>query len=206
MSEHYSPRLRLALAASLSVTALLALSGCDTMARMGVGPGTSDPGARTASVRLNDLNLGQAIRRDIYRDEPMARDARINVIAFYQSILLVGEVQNQAMKDRITAIARRYEEVKVVHNELTIGPTRSVPERVADDLLERSAGLSLFSADNLRSSQARVAAINGTVYLMGKLTQRETERAIVRLQAIDGVRRIIKIIDILPEPAATPAT
>lgn len=200
MSKPSSPRLRLALAAGLSVS-LLSLSGCNTLAQWGVGPSVSDPGTRTTALRLTDMNLGQAIRRDIYRDIPAARDARIEVVAFYQSVLLLGEAQTQEMKDKVAAIARAYPDVRVVHNELSIGPTRSTSGRIADDILERKAGFSLFSADNLRSSQARVVAINGTLYLMGKLTQRETDRAIVRLQGLDDVKRIIKIVDILPEPA-----
>ncbi len=200
MSKPITPRLRLALVAGLSAS-LLTLTGCNTLAEWGVGPSISDPGTRTTALRLTDMNLAQAIRRDIYRDIPAARDSRIEVIAFYQSVLLLGEAQTQEMKDRIAAIARAYPDVRVVHNELTIGPTRSTSGRIGDDILERKAGFSLFSADGLRSSQARVAAVNGTLYLMGKLTQRETDRAIVRLQGLDDVKRIIKIVDILPEPA-----
>ncbi len=203
MSKSSSPRLRLALAAGLSA-ALLTLSGCNTLAQLGVGPSVSEPGTRTTASRLTDMNLAQAIRRDIYRDVSAARDARIEVVAFYQSVLLLGEAQTPEMKEKIAAIARAYPDVRVVHNELTVGPTRSTSGRIADDILERKAGFSLFAADNLRSSQALVVANAGTIYLMGKLTQRETDRAIVRLQALDDVKRIIKIVDILPEPA--PAT
>ncbi|MEL0028787.1 MAG: BON domain-containing protein [Perlucidibaca sp.] len=192
---------RLALVTTLSIT-LLPLSGCNTLAEWGVGPSISEPGTRTTALRLTDMNLAQAIRRDIYRDIPAARDSRILVYAFYQSVLLLGEAQDQAMKDKIAEIARAYPDVRVVHNELSIGPTRSVSGRLSDEVLENKASFSLFSADELRSSQALVAAVDGTLYLMGKLTQRETDRAIVRLQALDGVRRIVKIVDILPEPAA----
>ena len=204
MSKQLTIR-HLALATALSAS-LLSLTGCNTMAQMGVGPSISEPGTRTTAMRLTDMNLAQAIRRDIYRDIPAARDARIEVYAFYQAVLLLGEAQDDAMKERVAAIARAYPDVRVVHNELTVGPTRALSGRLADDLLERKAGLSLFSADSLRSSQALVAAVDGTVYLMGKLTQRETDRAIVRLQALDGVRRIIKIVDILPEPSEPAAT
>jgi osmotically-inducible protein OsmY len=134
---------------------------------------------------------------------PAAKDARIEVISFYQSILIVGEVPNADLKAQIGSVAKRYTDVKVVHNELSIGVNRTLSERLNDDLLERKANFSLLSADGLRSSQATVTAVNGTLYLMGKLTQRETDRAIVRLQALDGVTRIVKIMDILPESAAS---
>ena len=179
------------------------LSGCTTLAKVGVGPSVAEPGTRTTASRLNDISLAQSVRVDIYKMVPAANDARIEVVSFYQSILLVGEVPNEALKAQIGAIAKRYSDVKIVHNELTIGINRSIGERLGDDLLERKANFSLLSADGLRSSQATVTAVNGTLYLMGKLTQRETDRAIVRLQALDGVTRIVKIVDVLPDTPAT---
>jgi len=177
------------------------LAGCTTLAKVGVGPSVAEPGTRTTSSRINDFTLAQSVRVDIYKMVPAAKDARIEVVSFYQSVLLVGEVPNADIKAQIGAVAKRYTDVKVVHNELSIGLNRSISDRLGDDLLERKANFSLLSADGLRSSQATVTAINGTLYLMGKLTQRETDRAIVRLQALDGVTRIVKIVDILPDTA-----
>jgi len=178
------------------------LAGCTTLAKVGVGPSVAEPGTRTTSSRINDFTLAQSVRVDIYKMVPAAKDARIEVVSFYQSVLLVGEVPNADIKAQIGAVAKRYTDVKVVHNELSIGLNRSISDRLGDDLLERKANFSLLSADGLRSSQATVTAINGTLYLMGKLTQRETDRAILRLQALDGVTRIVKIVDILPDTAS----
>ncbi len=190
---------------SLAILLAIAVTtaGCTSMAKVGIGPSPAEPGARTISDRLTDSQLAQAIRRDVYRDIPAARDARVVVVSFYQAILIVGEAQSEDMKQAITQIARNYKDVVIVHNEMTVGPNRTLGQRLSDDLLERKAGINLFAADNLRSEQARVVAVDGTIYLMGKLTQRETDRAIQRIQALDGVTRIIKIVDILPESSAT---
>lgn len=203
MPERITPRQKTLLAASLLT---VGLAGCTPLAKMGVGPDIAQPGTRTTAGRLNDFNLAQSVRVDIYRDEPEASNANIEVNAFYQVILLTGEVPTIDAKERIGEIARRYNDVKVVHNELTIGPSRSLAARLEDDLLERKAGFSLFTADGLRSSQAKVVAVNGTLYLMGKLSQREADRAIQRLQALDGLRRIIKIVDLVPEPPVASET
>jgi osmotically-inducible protein OsmY len=190
---------------SLAILLAIAVTtaGCTSMAKVGIGPSLAEPGTRTISDRLTDSQLAQAIRRDVYRDIPGARDARVVVVSFYQAVLIVGEAQTENMKQAITQIARNYKDVVIVHNEMTVGPNRTLGQRLADDLLERKASINLFAADNLRSEQARVIAVNGTVYLMGKLTQRETDRAIQRIQALDGVTRIIKIVDILPESSTT---
>lgn len=193
----HKPTLAVMLAISIGTV------GCTSMAKVGIGPSLAEPGVRTISDRLTDSQLAQAIRRDIFRDVPSARDSRVVVVSFYQAILIVGEAQTEDMKQAITQIARNYRDVVIVHNEMTVGPNRTLGQRLSDDLLERKASINLFAADNLRSEQARIVAVNGTVYLMGKLTQRETDRAIQRIQALDGVTRIIKIVDILPASSAT---
>lgn len=199
MSE-YIPLKTLLTGSTLALA--LSMGGCTTLAKMGVGPSVADPGTRTTASRLTDMNLAQSVRVDIYRQEPASREANIDVVSFYQAILLTGEVPTLDMRDKVGAIARRYTDVKVVHNELTVAPNRSMGDRISDDLLERKAGLSLLAADGLPSSQVRVVAVKGTLYLMGKLTAREADRAVQRLQALDGLKRIVKVVDILPEPLA----
>lgn len=192
LTRRHLPRL-IALAAAIALS-----SGCTTMAKLGVGPNVADPGTRTTATTLNDWNLAQSIRVDIYKNVAGASDAHIEVVCFYQSVLLVGEVPNTDMRTKIEAIAKSYQDVLAVHDELTLANSRGMLDRLGDDALEHKASLSLLTADGVRSSQTRVVANNGTLYLMGKLTQAETDRAIVRLQALDGVSRIVKIIDTLP--------
>lgn len=190
--------LKLALSAAIISTTLI--SGCTTLAKMGVAPGIADPGTRTTALSLTDLSLSQAILRDIYRDIPAARDGRIEVESFYQIVLLVGEVPSAEIKQRISEIARSYKDVRAVHNELAVSVNRGLLDRAGDDLLERKAGFTLATADNVPSSQTTVVAKNGTIYLMGALTQQQADRAILRLQALDGVTRIVKVLEIVGEP------
>ena len=126
---------------TLSAFALAAglLGGCTSLAKVGIGPSVADPGTRTTASRMNDFSLAQSVRVDIYKTVPAANDARIEVISFYQSILLVGEVPNEELKAQVGAVAKRYSDVKAVHNELTVGINRSIGQRLSDDLLERKA-------------------------------------------------------------------
>ncbi|MFQ3215534.1 MAG: osmotically-inducible protein OsmY [Paraperlucidibaca sp.] len=192
--------MKIVLTAAIVSTALL--SGCTTLAKMGVAPGIADPGTRTTALSLTDISLSQAVLRDIFRDIPAARDGRIQVESFYQVILIVGEVQSAEIKSRITQIAKSYKDVRSVHNELEVAVNRGLLDRAGDDMLERKAGFTLATADNVPSSQTKIVAKNGTVYLMGALTQRQADRAILRLQALDGVTRIVKVLEIVGEPNA----
>ncbi|MDP1776840.1 MAG: BON domain-containing protein, partial [Moraxellaceae bacterium] len=120
-----------------SLTILLAVAvstaGCTSMAKVGIGPNPAEAGTRTISDRLTDSQLAQAIRRDIYRDIPSARDARIVVVSFYQAVLIVGEAQTEEMKQAVSNAARNYKDVVIVHNEMTVGPNRTLGQRLSDD-------------------------------------------------------------------------
>ncbi|WP_147300263.1 BON domain-containing protein [Paraperlucidibaca baekdonensis] len=192
--------MKLALTAAVISASLL--SGCTTLAKMGVAPSVSDPGSRTTALSLTDISLSQAIMRDIYRDVPEANEGRIEVESFYEVVLLVGEVPSLEVKNRLTNIARGYGDVRAVHNELVVGLNRGLMGRAADSLLESKASFTLSTADNVPSSQTNVLVNDGTVYLMGALTQRQADRAILRLQALDGVKRIVKVLDIVKEQPA----
>lgn len=196
----FNKSLKTALCIAMLSTATL--SGCTTLAKMGVAPSVAEPGSRPLSLSIADVQLAQAIRADIYESIPAATDGRIEVESFYQVILLVGEVQSAEIKNRISEIARRYKDVRSVHNELEVAVNRGLIARTGDDLLERKAGFTLSTADNVPSSQTNIVAKNGTVYLMGTLTQPQADRAILRLQALDGVKRIVKVLDIVAEPSA----
>lgn len=182
-----------------SVLALSMLSGCTTLAKIGVAPSVAEPGNRTTALSLTDISLAQAIRRDIYRDIPSASEGNIDVNVFYENVLLVGEVPSAEVRQQVETIARGYRDVRKVYNQMTVGVNRGLVSRTSDALLSSKASLTLTTADNLPSNQTKVVVHDGNIYLMGALTQAQAERAIVRLQALDGVKRIIKALDIIPE-------
>lgn len=188
------------LTAGLLATTLL--GACTPLAKMGVAPGVAEPGNRTTALALTDISLAQAIRRDIYRDIPAASEGNIDVNVFYENVLLVGEVPSAEIKQQVEQITRGYRDVRKVYNQLNVGLNRGLIDRAADSLLERKADFTLATADKLPSHQTYVVVHDGSVYLMGALTQAQTDRAIVRLQALDGVKRIIKALDIIAERPA----
>lgn len=190
---------------TLTVACLLPLVvACTPLAKLGVGPNLADPGTRTMSLQLTDAQLAQAIRKDVFQSVPRANETRLLITSFYRAILILGEAPDDATKLAITEAAKRYEDVLIVHNEMTVGPVRGVGGRISDELLERKVATNLLLADNVRSSRSRVLVSDGAVYLMGRLTEAEADRAVQRIQGLDGVTRIIKIIDIVPEEANAP--
>ena len=56
-----------------------------------------------------------------------------------------------------------------------------------------------MDAKDLSASAFKVVTENGVVYLMGRVTQREADRATDIARSISGVQRVVQIFDIVDE-------
>ena len=58
---------------------------------------------------------------------------------------------------------------------------------------------SFVDAKDLSASAFKVVTENGVVYLMGRVTQREADRATDIARSISGVQRVVQIFDIVDD-------
>lgn len=187
----------------------LATSGCTSLMASATGPEPvgKAPGERSLSMSLED----SAIERDgginIYKADEQFREANVNVISFYGSVLLAGQVQNEELKAKAEKTIRQIAEVKQIHNELIIAPASYYAERISDGTITKRIASAFLFEKGFPSSRTKVFTVGGTVYLMGKLTPGEADQAITMIKSISGVKKIVKLVDYLPAPgAAAPGT
>lgn len=192
------------LAASLA----LALSGCASLIADATGPEPigADQGKRTLSMRIEDSAIERTAEVNIYKANEKFREANVNVVSFYGSVLLAGQVPTEDMKAQAEKTTWQIAEVKRIHNELTVGPASYYLERSSDGLISTQIRTRLTVQEGFPSSRAKIFTVGGTVYLMGKLTQAEADMAVGIIKEISGVKRIIKLVDYLPATATAPAT
>lgn len=141
-----------------------------------------------ASSRVNDA-LGE-------------RRSHISITSYYRKVLLTGEVAT-ADDRRLAeqAVAGTADVVGVV-NDLAILPASSLSERSNDTLLTGRVKTRLLDANGVPANSIKVVTERGTTYLMGRLTQRETELATEVTRTTPGVQRVVRVIDFISEQAA----
>ncbi|HEX4870495.1 MAG TPA: BON domain-containing protein [Moraxellaceae bacterium] len=193
---------RILIAAGLA----LALSGCASLIADATGPEPigSEQGKRTLSMRIEDSAIERTASINLYKSNPRFREANVNIISFYGSVLLAGQVSDEAMKAQAEKIVYDIAEVKRIHNELTVGPASYYLERSSDGFISTQIRAKLTVQEGFPSSRTKVFTVGGTVYLMGKLTPAEADMAVDYIKQVSGVKRIVKLVDYLPAPA-TPA-
>lgn len=177
------------LAGTLSACAPLILGGAAVSAMVVVD-------RRTSGAQLEDegIELRAASR---VRDAVPA--GHINVNSYNRMLLLTGEVPNEQAKQTAEQVAGRVDNVKNVVNELAVRGTSTLSERSSDTLITGKIKASLVDEKSLYVGAFKVVTERGTVYLMGRVTKGEADRATQITRGISGVQRVVRIFEILTD-------
>lgn len=179
-----------ALGATLSACAPLVIGGAAVGAMMAFDRRTSG-----AQIEDEGIQLRAASRlRDAFGDR-----GHVNVTSYNRQVLLTGEVPSEQAKQQAEQIAAQVENVKGTVNELAVMPPTSLTQRSSDALITGQIKASLVDDGSLSVSAFKVVTERGTVYLMGRVTQREADRATQIARHINGVQRVVRIFEIISE-------
>lgn len=196
MKDFNSRRTVMAVLAALCAAA--SLSGCVPLVLGGAAGGAlvvTD--RRTSGTQLDDQGIELRANK-VLRNSPV-EPAHIDVTSYNRRVLLTGEVPNAQDKQLAEQLVSRVENVNAIVNELHIGENASFSQRSSDTLITGKVKASIVDARDLYANAFKVITENGTVYLMGRVTQREAERATDIARSVSGVQRVVRIFDIVPE-------
>lgn len=180
-----------ALSAVLSACAPLVVGGAAVTALVAVD-------RRTSGAQLDDQAIELRASNRI-KDEIGDARARFSVSSYNRRVLLTGEASNDAIKSQITQIVSGVDNVREVINELGVTSSPSFKERATDTLITGRVKASLVDAKDLSASAFKVTTERGTVYLMGRVTQREADRATDIARNTQNVARVVRVFEIISE-------
>ena len=113
-------------------------------------------------------------------------------------MLLVGQVESEALKNRATEIASQASaKIKRIHNELEVSGKTSFLSRSNDTWITTKVRTRMMTNRDIPSDQVRIIAENGTVYLMGLISQVEGDNAANAASGVSGVTRVVKVFEYL---------
>jgi osmotically-inducible protein OsmY len=193
-SKFSSCVLSLALLAAFGAT----LSGCVPLVVGGAAMSAMvATDRRTSGAQLEDEGIelrGGARLRDSFGDR-----AHINITSYNRQVLLTGEVPTDAAKQQAEQVISRVENVKTIVNELTVAGNSTLVQRSSDVLITGKVKASLVDAKDLYAGAFKVVTERGTVFLMGRVTQQEADRATAIARQVDGVQRVVRIFEVIGE-------
>lgn len=152
---------------------------------------------RTSGAQLEDegIELRAAARvRDNLGDR-----AHVNITSYNRQVLLTGEVPTAQDKQLVEKIVSQVENVRVITNELAVMGNTSLSQRSSDALVTGRVKAALVDARDLYASAFKVLTERGTTYLMGRVTQREADRATEVARSSSGVQKVVRLFEIISE-------
>ena len=189
------------LATILSATTLL--SACAPLLVGGavVGGAMVVTDRRTSGAQLEDQSI--EFKASNRLRETLGDRSRVSVTSYNRMLLLTGEVSSDADKAAAEQAVARVENVRATVNELTVlgsgAFASSLSNRSNDLIVSGKVKATFVDAKDLQANAFKVVTDRGVVYLMGRVTDREADRASVLTRSINGVQKVVRVFEIITE-------
>ncbi len=129
--------------------------------------------------------------------------AHVNVNVFNRKVLLTGEVPDQASRDKANQIAKAVDNVHSVVDDLEVGGMTPATLRNNDSFITGKVKAELVNRKDIFGNAYKVVTEKRIVYLMGRVTREEGDRAAEAARSVGDVAKVVKVFDYLsPEELA----
>ncbi len=183
---------------ALAASTVVGLSACAPVVIGGaVMGGLVATDRRTPGIQLEDETI--ELRSARFIRENFGERTHVNVTSYNRQVLLTGEVPNELDKKSIQQVVSRVENIRTIINELAVAPVSSLSQRSSDALITGLARASMVDTKDLFANAFKVVTERSTIYLMGRVTQREADRATEIARSTGNVQKVVRLFEILTE-------
>ena len=162
-----------------------------------IGGGLIATDRRTSGTQLEDegIELRAASRvRDNLGDR-----VHVNVNSYNRRVLLTGEVLTVQDKQLVEQVVSRVDNVQSIVNELAVLGSATLTQRSSDSFVSGKVKAGFVDAKDLFANAFKVITERGTTYLMGRVTQREADRATEITRSTSVVQKVVRVFEIISE-------
>ena len=131
--------------------------------------------------------------------ETLGDRVHVNVTSYNRQALLTGEVPNAQDRQTVEQIVSQVENTRSVVNDLAVAPNSSLGQRSNDTFITGKVRASLVDAQDISANSFKVVTERNIVYLMGRVSQREANRATEIARGVSDVRKVVRVFEIVSE-------
>lgn len=189
---------RLALTATVAATLVGALSACAPLVVGGMATGVLvATDRRTSGIQLEDEGI--ELRAANRLRDTLGERGHVNVTSFNRQVLLTGEVPSEQDRASIERAIGQVENVRLVLNEVAVQGNTTFSQRSNDTLVTGRVKAAIVDTRDLTVQAFKFVTERGTVYVMGRVTQREANRVTDVVRSVQGVARVVRALEIISE-------
>lgn len=182
-----------------AVAASSLMSACAPLLVGGAVMGTSlmVTDRRTSGTQVEDQSI--ELKAMTRTREAVGERGHVNATSYNRTLLLTGEVAADTDKVAVEQAVAKIEGVRTVVNELVVAGSSSLAARSNDAILTSKVKASFIDAKDVFANAIKVVSERGTVYLMGRVTEREANRASDIARGVSGVQKVVRVFEVITE-------
>jgi osmotically-inducible protein OsmY len=181
-------------AAALAACTLALASGCAALVVGGaVGTAMSATDRRTTGTQLEDQLIELKARNRVR--EVLPDRGNVSATSYNRVLLVTGEVPTEADKAAVEATVSKIDALKGLVNELAVREATAFSSRTNDTVLTSKVKATFVDARAFPPNAVKVVSERATVYLMGRVTTAEADKAAELARSVSGVMKVVKVFD-----------
>jgi len=153
---------------------------------------------RSSGTYIDDQTIELKLSKKIV-DNIGNANIHLNVTSYNRNVLLTGEVGSEAFKAKAETVAKTFENVRSITNELVVDENSKQTERNNDTYITSKVKARLINADGKLANYTKVVTEAGMVYLMGLVTKQEAAQAVEIASGTSGVLKVVKVFEYIDE-------
>lgn len=179
-------------------TLLLLLQGCAggliVMAGTAV---TVSSDERSIAEQISDDSLSMDALDKINGLKLNNENIRINLVSNSGYLLIIGQVTNQQLSDKIEKELTTLANAKGIYNQLRIGQPIGFAQQSRDSWITTKVKGKLTANDNVNPLKVKVITENSEVFLIGKVTKEMSDQATAITRQVVGVKRVNRVFQLI---------
>ena len=175
--------------------ALSALAGLALALLAGCASTKGQTETRTFGNFIDDGATERLVIRRIRKSDPGLKHAHLSVVSYNGVVLLLGQTDNELLKQKALEAASNIRTARIIHNEMEVSGPISRVARTNDAWLTSKVKARLVLRRDIRGGRIKVVTENSVVYLMGLVTRDQAAKAVTAAQKAFGVQKIVKVFE-----------
>jgi osmotically-inducible protein OsmY len=152
---------------------------------------------RTAGAQVEDQAI--ELKANNRLKEQIGDRSHVNITSYNRTVLITGEAATDTDKANIEQTVQKVENVRSTVNELAVMLPTALATRSNDSLITGKVKATFIDAKDLQANAFKVVTERGEVYLMGRVTEREANRATELARSVGGVQKVVRVFEVVTE-------
>lgn len=174
----------------LLVAAMAVLAGCVSLTG-------EDPTKRTVGTFIDDAGIERLAARQIDAADERLASSHINVVSYHGVVLLTGEVEQAALRNRAERAIGNIRKIRKIFNDIQVGGPSNLVARANDNWLTTKVVSRMAASEDVKARRIKVVVERGVVYLIGVAPRSQGDAAAEVARSVFGVNKVIKVFDYL---------